>query len=42
MLDKVLGEVLCEVLGEVLDKVVGEVVGRSSNPTYPIYHHHTR
>ena len=41
-----LGEVPDEVLGEVLDEVVGEVVGevagRSSNPIYPIYHHHTR
>ena len=37
-----LGEVLDEVVGEVLDEVVGEVAGRSSNPIYPIYYHHTR
>ena len=34
------GEVVGKVMDKVVDKVVGEVVGRSSNPIYPIYHHH--
>ena len=34
--------VVDKVVDEVVDEVVGEVVGRSSNPIYPIYHHHTR
>ena len=41
MVDKVVDKVVDEVVDEV-DEVVDEVVGRSSNPIYPIYHHHTR